>query len=242
MILGKKPTPSIIIAITGVMTALVTIATLSFQIYIPATFGYFNIGESLVYITALLFGPYIGAFAGGVGSMMADLLTGYYIYAPWTLVNKGIEGYIVGFITSKALFKSKTGWLGILLAAITSLSLGFIGITFFIGPAEIFGVLTSEITLWYGTIEIPLIVWPIIAVIAFALIAIQTRHSDVKTVTNVSAMLIGGAWMVFGYFIWQQFVLGFAAIAEVPFNIAQVLVGITIALPTARAVERAIKS
>jgi Predicted membrane protein len=74
---------------------------MSFTVYIPSTKGYFNIGEAMIYTAAILFGPLIGAFAGGVGSMLADILLGYYYYAPATLVVKAIEGFVVGFLSRK---------------------------------------------------------------------------------------------------------------------------------------------
>jgi len=46
--------------------------------------------------------------------------------------------------------------------------------------------------------------------------------------------------MVAGYFLYEQLILGYAAAAEVPFNIGQVLIGIAIALPAYRSL-RAIK-
>ena len=47
---------------------------------------------------ALVFGWRIGGIAGGVGSALADALGGYFIWAPWTLIIKGIEGILVGTI------------------------------------------------------------------------------------------------------------------------------------------------
>ena len=70
------------IVFASISTALVCVATMLFQVYVPATRGFFNIGESMVFLSALLFGPFVGAFAGGIGSMLADLLLGYYYYAP----------------------------------------------------------------------------------------------------------------------------------------------------------------
>ena len=92
---------SLQVALGAIFTALTTAATMGFSIYVPATKGYFNIGEVIVYTTAILLGPFIGAIAGGVGSMLADIILGYSIYAPGTLVIKGLEGFIVGFLASK---------------------------------------------------------------------------------------------------------------------------------------------
>lgn len=84
------------IAAIGVMGALTTIATMMFAFPIPATSGYFNLGDAIVMTTALTFGPIIGALAGGLGSGLADLLGGWYNWVIFTTVIKGAEGYVAG--------------------------------------------------------------------------------------------------------------------------------------------------
>ncbi|MGD2200832.1 MAG: ECF transporter S component [Candidatus Bathyarchaeota archaeon] len=84
------------IAAIGVMGALATVATMIFTFPIPATSGYFNFGDAIVMSTALIFGPVIGALAGGLGSGLADLLGGWYNWVIFTTVIKGAEGYIAG--------------------------------------------------------------------------------------------------------------------------------------------------
>jgi len=84
------------IAAIGVMGALATIATMMFAFPIPATSGYFNLGDAIVMTTALTFGPIIGALAGGLGSGLADLLGGWYTWVIFTTVIKGAEGYVAG--------------------------------------------------------------------------------------------------------------------------------------------------
>lgn len=80
--------------------ALVAFATMSVQIPVPQTRGYINLGDTLIFVFAILFGMRIGALAGGVGSALADVLTGYAHWAPFTLLIKGIEGLIVGLLAS----------------------------------------------------------------------------------------------------------------------------------------------
>src|SRR4030067_1377032 len=91
------------LAITAIFTALVTAATMVFSINVPQTRGFFNIGETMVYTSAFLFGPFVGSFSGGVGSMLADILLGYPHYAPATLVIKACEGSVVGVLARKRL-------------------------------------------------------------------------------------------------------------------------------------------
>ena len=89
------------LALAAVFSALVCVATLIFPIPIPATSGYFNFGETVIYIAALVFGPFVGAVAGGVGAAVADMLIGFSFFAPGTLVIKSLEGAIVGFLYKK---------------------------------------------------------------------------------------------------------------------------------------------
>ena len=68
------------------------------QIPIPATQGFFNVGDAMVMVAALTFGPIVGFFAGGFGSSLADLIGGWYVWVPFTLVIKGLEGFLAGSI------------------------------------------------------------------------------------------------------------------------------------------------
>ncbi|TFF87802.1 MAG: ECF transporter S component [Promethearchaeota archaeon] len=94
------PSNPLIIALTAIFSALIYIVTAFFAIPVPATGGYINLGDMLVMFTALLFGPIVGGLAGGIGSMLADILSPYFIYAPATLIIKGLEGFIIGLISN----------------------------------------------------------------------------------------------------------------------------------------------
>ena len=90
------------VAAIGIMGALTTIATMIFVFPIPATSGYFNLGDTIVMITSLTFGPLVGAIAGGLGSGLADLLGGWYNWVIFTTIIKGIEGYVAGVIVTRS--------------------------------------------------------------------------------------------------------------------------------------------
>jgi len=81
-------------AIMGALTTVVTMFALPFA----PTGGFFNLGDAIVMTTAIVFGPIVGAVAGGVGSALADLLLGYSAFAPFTLIIKGLEGFLIGTI------------------------------------------------------------------------------------------------------------------------------------------------
>lgn len=90
-----------VVAISAVMTGLVAATTIAIRVPTPATSGYINIGDTMVMLSGVLFGPLVGAFAGGFGSALADAFGGYPHWAPFTLIIKGVEGWIVGYLVSK---------------------------------------------------------------------------------------------------------------------------------------------
>ncbi len=152
------------LTLLALLIALTTVATMIIQIPIPATQGYINVGDAMVFTSALLFGPLAGLLAGGVGSALADWFSGYGQFAPYTLVIKGLEGLIAG-----------------------------------------------------------LIAWGLL------------KGRPMRTVAGIAgmivAMVVGGAVMVGGYYVVEQFIMGKAAAAEVPGNLFQVLGGVIIATP-----------
>jgi len=85
----------------AIFAALVFVVTSQIPpIPIPATSGYFNIGETTIYIAALIFGPLVGALAGGLGSALSDAYLGFGLFVPGTFFIKGGEGLIVGFLNT----------------------------------------------------------------------------------------------------------------------------------------------
>lgn len=91
----------------GLMIAGVCMGTMVIQIPMPATNGFINIGDSMIFITSILFGPVAGMLAGGIGSALADLLSGYAHWAPFTLIIKGLEGLVVGYLMKGSLGKGR---------------------------------------------------------------------------------------------------------------------------------------
>jgi uncharacterized membrane protein len=139
------------------------------QIPIPATEGFFNVGDSMIMVAALTFGPSVGAIAGGLGSALADFLGGWYIWVPFTFIMKGIEGFLAGWILKMG--SGKPGKMRL-----------------------------------------------------------------------VFAWIIGGLEMVFGYFLIQVYMYGFAAaLAELPFNFVQMLIGGIVGVPIALTLKKGLK-
>ena len=95
----------VISAVTAVMSAFVFIVTFfqPLQIPFPATGGYFNFGDIMIFTSAFTFGPIVGGFAGGVGSSFADVASGHANFAPFTFVIKGLEGLIAGYVAQRSI-------------------------------------------------------------------------------------------------------------------------------------------
>jgi len=215
-----------------------------FSIYVPTTEGFFNIGETMVYITALLFGPLIGAFAGGIGSMAADLLLGYPQYAPATLVIKALEGGIVGLLSRKRpKFGSRLQWkvFTFIAGLIVGSLLGAVGSSYYSGSVELYlGIPPPQTptTILY----VPPAFWYLLGAVIVALITLMGFVLEPEFGWMVLVILVGGLEMIIGYFLYEQIFLGVAAIAEIPINIGQMAVGLIVAIPVVRAVWRALPS
>lgn len=91
----------------AVLAALSCVATMVVQIPSPMN-GYVNLGDCFVLLSGWLLGPWWGAAAGGIGSMLADLLLGYGHYAPGTLIIKGAMA-LVAALVFKAFHKNTAG-------------------------------------------------------------------------------------------------------------------------------------
>ena len=82
----------------AVLAALTCAATMAVSVPIPATKGYFNLGDCIVLLSGLFLGPVYGALAAGLGSALADLLLGYVQYAPGTFLIKGCMALFAALI------------------------------------------------------------------------------------------------------------------------------------------------
>lgn len=86
-----------VLVYTSMLAALCCVATLVIPIPTP-TGGYLNAGDIVVVFSALLLGPLYGGIAAGLGSGLADLLGGYALYAPGTLVIKAAAAVVAALI------------------------------------------------------------------------------------------------------------------------------------------------
>lgn len=86
----------------GAFTALVCVLTMFIQIrIIPAEGGMVHLGNVPLFFAAAFFGKRVGAVCGGLGMALSDLLSGWTMWAPATLIIVGLMGWVYGWIVNK---------------------------------------------------------------------------------------------------------------------------------------------
>ena len=84
----------------ALFAALACVATMSLHIPTPGTAG-----DAIVVLSGILLGPIYGGLAAGLGSALADLLSGYMVYVPITFVVKAVIAVVCYFVYHKLLGK-----------------------------------------------------------------------------------------------------------------------------------------
>jgi uncharacterized membrane protein len=82
------------------MTAIVFVLTRMVQVPTPAK-GYIHLGDAGIFFSAFAFGPWVGGVAGGLGTALADLTSGYPQWAIASLLIHGLQGWVVGWTSER---------------------------------------------------------------------------------------------------------------------------------------------
>lgn len=155
------------------LVSLVYIATRFINIRIPMTAsgGLVHLGNVMLFISAIVFGPKKGAIAGAFGMGLFDLLSEWAMWAPFTFVIRGIMGYIIG----------KIAW--------------------------------------------------------------SNNKKGNSMILNIGAIVVSAIWMIFGYYIAEGILYGnwISPVASIPGNIIQIVVGLIIGIPAAKALKQYIR-
>ena len=93
----KKNTRTLVAS--ALLAALVCVATMVVKIPSPLK-GYINLGDCMVLLSGWVLPPVFSFLAAGLGSALADVFSGYVVYAPATFVIKGLVA-----LTALYLFK-----------------------------------------------------------------------------------------------------------------------------------------
>lgn len=100
----KKVTSQVyFLTVTAVLTALTYIFTAFINVRLPiaANGGLVHLGNVPLFLAAMICGRKTGMIAGGIGMGLFDLLSGWTMWAPFTLVIVGVMGYVMGAMTQR---------------------------------------------------------------------------------------------------------------------------------------------
>lgn len=123
------------------LAALVCTATMVIKIPSPLS-GYLNLGDGIVLLSGWLMPPLYGFMAAALGSALADILSGFVVYAPVTFLIKGVMALTV--YTGHRLLCKKWGALAAYILSGTAaeifMVLGYFlyeGILYGLGPSAV---------------------------------------------------------------------------------------------------------
>lgn len=97
---NTKPSSALSIALIAVLTAVVVVFTILVKIPTP-TKGYLNLADLAICFIAFTFSPVTAFIAGGLGTCLADILSGYPQWAPVSFAVHGLEGLLVALIVKR---------------------------------------------------------------------------------------------------------------------------------------------
>lgn len=117
---------------TGLFIAIVFIGV--FIIKIPGPFGYAHIGDSMIFLSVLMLGGKRGAVAGGIGAALADIVSGYTIWAVPTLICKALMALVMGSFIKHHIFgmKGRVLWIIAALAGGLTQGVGYVIFWYFL--------------------------------------------------------------------------------------------------------------
>lgn len=109
------------IVTAALFAALACVATMSVRIPTPGTGGYIHPGDAIVILCGVFLDPATAFLAAGIGSGMADLLGGYFIYVPITFMIKGLVAYLSSRIFHGFTNHGKASFMAVAVCGVTDM-------------------------------------------------------------------------------------------------------------------------
>ena len=85
------------LVLSAMFAALICVVTMIIKVPSPLK-GYLNLGDCVVLLAGWMLSPGYGFLAAGIGSALADLFSGYVVYAPATFIIKGCMAVTAGYM------------------------------------------------------------------------------------------------------------------------------------------------
>ena len=152
----------------ALFAALACVATMSIKIPTPGTSGYIHPGDAIVILAGVVLGPAWGFLAGGIGSAMADLLGGYFVYVPITFVIKGLVSLCSALLYRKVGKNSKSRYIAVILGGVADIILvagGYCLCEYFIYGAGAFASVPAILVQGIGGLVLSAVLYPILIAI-----------------------------------------------------------------------------
>ncbi len=154
------------IVTAALLAAFACVATMSIRIPTPGTGGYIHPGDAIVILSGVILGPSWGLLAAGIGSAMADMIGGYFIYVPITFVIKGAVAFAAGMIYRNMDKTSKSRYAAVVLGGIADMALVAGG--YFLCECPLYGIsaaaasVPANIIQGIGGLVISIVLYPIL--------------------------------------------------------------------------------
>jgi len=91
----------------AIMAAIIYIATSIIHVPFISGEGVLHLGDSAIFVAAVLLGRKKGAAAGAIGMTLFDILSPYIVWAPFTFIIKGLMAYIAGALAYRNGYEGK---------------------------------------------------------------------------------------------------------------------------------------
>ena len=95
-----------LMCISGIFAALVFVVTA--YLHIPTYNGYVHIGDAFIFLAACILPMPYAVAVGATGAMLADVLTGYAIWAPGSIIIKALTAMLFSYKTKKIISTRNT--------------------------------------------------------------------------------------------------------------------------------------
>lgn len=135
------------IAFSALLATLVCIATMIIKIPSPLK-GYVNLGDPVVLLSGWLLPLPYGFLAAGLGSALADLFSGYIIYAPATFIIKGLMA-ATAFYMFKLIKLNKTA--ARIISAVSAEIIMVVG--YYVFEGFMYGFITSAVNIVSNAVQ-----------------------------------------------------------------------------------------
>lgn len=129
--------------IAALLAALTCVTTMIIKVPSPMK-GYLNLGDCVVLLAGWVLSPGYGFLAAGLGSALADVLSGYALYAPATFLIKGLMA-LAAFYGHKVLRKKLGGLVSQILSGMSAEILMVLG--YFVFEGFLYGFVPSVVNI-----------------------------------------------------------------------------------------------